>query len=43
MTRIARSIEFLGVMDTTLSGSRNGFAPLMLWLAFERYGEEGFP
>ena len=42
VTRIARSIEFLGVMDTTLSGSRNGFAPLMLWLAFERYGEEGF-
>ncbi len=42
VARIARSIEYVGVMDTTLSGSRNGLTPLMLWLAWERYGIEGF-
>ncbi|MYI82002.1 MAG: histidine decarboxylase [Chloroflexi bacterium] len=42
VARIARSIEYVGVMDTTLSGSRNGLTPLMLWLAWERYGLDGF-
>ena len=42
VNRIARSIEYVGVMDTTLTGSRNGITPLMLWLAWERYGIEGF-
>ena len=42
VARIARSIEYVGVMDTTLSGSRNGLTPLMLWLAWERYGLAGF-
>ena len=42
VTRIARSIEYVGVMDTTLTGSRNGLTPLMLWLAWERHGEAGF-
>ncbi len=42
VARIARSVEYVGVMDTTLTGSRNGITPLMLWLAWERYGIEGF-
>ncbi len=42
VARIARSIEYVGVMDTTLTGSRNGLTPLMLWLAWERFGTEGF-
>ena len=40
--RVGRAIEYVGVEDTTLSGSRNAFAPLMLWYAFARYGHEGF-
>ena len=42
VARVARSIEYVGAMDTTLSGSRNAITPLMLWYAFERYGMEGF-
>ena len=40
--RVARSIEYVGAMDTTLSGSRNALTPLMLWYAFEQHGLEGF-
>ena len=39
---IARGIEYVGALDTTLSGSRNAFGPLVLWYAFKRYGTEGF-
>ena len=42
VARIARSIEVVGVMDTTIPGSRNAWTPLLLWYALERYGEEGF-
>ena len=42
VTRVARSIEYVGAMDTTLSGSRNAITPLMLWYAFEQHGFEGF-
>jgi histidine decarboxylase len=42
VARIARSVEYVGVLDTTLTGSRNGLTPLMLWYAFERYGLDGF-
>jgi histidine decarboxylase len=40
--RIARSIEYIGARDTTLTGSRSGLAPLMLWYAIRRWGREGF-
>ena len=40
-SRIARSIELVGVLDTTLTGSRNGLTPLILWYAFEHYGLDG--
>ncbi len=42
VARIARSIEYVGVLDTTLPGSRSGLTPLMLWYAFERLGMDGF-
>ncbi|MCY4652529.1 MAG: histidine decarboxylase [Dehalococcoidia bacterium] len=40
--RIARSIEYVGVLDTTLTGSRNAITPLMLWYAFQQKGMDGF-
>lgn len=40
--RIARSIEYIGTLDTTLTGSRNGITPLILWYAIRTRGREGF-
>ena len=37
-----RAVEYVGVLDTTLPGSRNALTPLMLWYAFEKYGHAGF-
>jgi len=42
MERIARSVEYVGALDTTLMGSRNGITPLFLWYAIKRHGIEGF-
>ena len=42
VSRIARSIEYVGVLDTTLTGSRSAFAPLLIWYAFQRHGLGGF-
>ena len=39
---IARSIEYVGSMDTTISGSRSALGPLFLWYAFRTVGLEGF-
>ena len=39
--RVAKGVEYVGVLDTTLSGSRNAFTPLVLWYALRRYGSEG--
>lgn len=38
---IARSIEYVGALDTTISGSRNAFAALALWYAVKRHGRSG--
>ena len=40
--RVARSVEYVGCMDTTIAGSRNALAPLVLWSALQRRGEAGF-
>ena len=40
--RIARSIEYVGTLDTTITGSRNAITPLMLWYAIRSHGTEGF-
>ncbi len=39
--RIARRIEYVGTLDTTLSGSRNAITPLFLWYALRTVGLEG--
>jgi len=39
--RIARNIEYVGSLDTTISGSRNGITPLFLWYVIHRQGAEG--
>jgi histidine decarboxylase len=39
--RIARSIEYVGVLDTTLTGSRNALSPVVLWYALQRFGKAG--
>ena len=40
--RIARSVEYVGTLDTTLSGSRNAITPLFLWYAIRSQKSEGF-
>ena len=42
VSRVSRSIEYVGALDTTLAGSRNAISPLILWHAFERVGLDGF-
>ena len=42
VNRIARSIEYVGSLDTTISGSRNAVTPLFLWFALKTVGTEGF-
>ncbi len=39
--RIGRSIGYIGSMDTTITGSRNAFTPLVLWYAIKSMGEQG--
>jgi len=40
--RIARNVEYIGSLDTTVLGSRNGIAPVFLWYQIRRLGESGF-
>jgi histidine decarboxylase len=40
--RVSRAVEYVGSLDSTLSGSRNGFTPLLLWYAIKKYGFNGF-
>lgn len=39
--RIARSIDYIGSIDTTITGSRNGLSPLFLWYTIKKLGIEG--
>ncbi|SMC85588.1 histidine decarboxylase [Pedobacter africanus] len=39
--RIARSVAYIGSMDTTISGSRNGHSPLFLWYTIKKLGIKG--
>lgn len=39
--RISRSISYIGTIDSTISGSRSGFTPLILWQAMRKHGVEG--
>ena len=40
--RIARSIEYIDTLDTTLTGSRSAITPLFLWYAIRAQGKQGF-
>lgn len=40
--RIARRVEYIGSLDTTITGSRNALAPLFLWYALKTVGLDGF-
>lgn len=40
--RVKVSIEYIGAYDTTISGSRNGITPIMLWKAINDKGVDGF-
>jgi len=42
MERISRSVEYVGALDTTISGSRNAITPLILWYALRQHGDTGF-
>jgi histidine decarboxylase len=42
VSRISRLIEYVGTLDTTITGSRNGITPLFLWYAIRKYGRQGF-
>lgn len=39
--RIGHSVAYIGSVDTTISGSRNGLTPLILWYAIRSLGQEG--
>jgi histidine decarboxylase len=39
--RIARNIEYIGALDTTIAGSRSALAPLFLWYRLHTLGDAG--
>jgi len=39
--RIGNSISYIGAMDTTITGSRNGLTPLFIWHFIQNHGVEG--
>lgn len=39
--RISKGISYIGSLDTTITGSRNGHSPLFLWYALKKLGVEG--
>jgi len=39
--RVGHAVAYIGSMDTTITGSRNGFTPLILWYAIRSLGAEG--
>ncbi len=40
--RIARAVEYVGTLDSTITGSRNAITPLFLWYAIKTKGKSGF-
>ena len=39
--RIGQTIPYIGTLDTTITGSRNGHSPVFLWHAINKLGREG--
>ncbi|XP_021763784.1 serine decarboxylase-like [Chenopodium quinoa] len=42
ISALSRNIEYLVSMDATITGSRNGHAPIFLWYTLSRKGYHGF-
>jgi len=40
--RVAKQVEYVGSLDSTVSGSRNGFTPILLWYAINKLKFNGF-
>jgi histidine decarboxylase len=40
--RVSRAVEYVGTLDSTVSGSRNGYTPVLLWYAIKKNGFIGF-
>lgn len=40
--RVSKGISYIGSLDTTITGSRNGHSPLFLWYAIKKLGINGF-
>ncbi len=40
--RVSKKINYIGSVDNTISGSRNGITPLFLWYAIQIHGVDGF-
>jgi histidine decarboxylase len=41
VTNVGKSIQCIGSFDSTINGSRNGFAIALLWETLNRYGVDG--
>ncbi|MFD0962441.1 histidine decarboxylase [Pseudofulvibacter geojedonensis] len=39
--RIVNSVSYVGTLDTTITGSRNGLTPLFLWSFIKKNGKKG--
>ncbi|PQJ21038.1 histidine decarboxylase [Tenacibaculum sp. SG-28] len=39
--RVSKGISYIGSLDTTITGSRNGHSPLFLWYAIQKIGIQG--
>ncbi|SDK00197.1 histidine decarboxylase [Pedobacter sp. ok626] len=39
--RIGKAIPYIGTVDTTITGSRNGHSPIFMWYAIKKLGIEG--
>lgn len=39
--RIGQAIPYIGTLDTTITGSRNGHSPVFLWYAIHKMGRDG--
>ena len=40
--KIESSVEYVGLVDSTIAGSRNAFTPLIIWYALKTVGLKGY-
>lgn len=39
--KVSKNVSYIGSMDSTITGSRNGHSPLFLWYALNQLGKQG--